>query len=220
MRIIEAVLQNCCYSIKRYIKSSHLVGLSIFTQAQPVFAEYCYAYNEWGWLTNSTAPLFAMQLKYNDGTRPQYNGNITNQNWGTPNSLSNGYTYSYDYLNRLRSGIATTNNTEKSITYDNLGNITGLERYVNNVKIDGLKLDYIDGSSNPTNKLFAITDSTSNDAGLKHGTFTYAYDGNGNMVTDNSKSLNTTYNLLNLPDVNTITSAGTITILMMPQVER
>jgi hypothetical protein len=40
-----------------------------------------YSYNERGWLTQYSAPLFAMQLKYNDGSVPQYNGNITNQLW-------------------------------------------------------------------------------------------------------------------------------------------
>ncbi len=31
-----------------------------------------YAYNERGWLVTSFAPLFAMQLTYNDGTTPQF----------------------------------------------------------------------------------------------------------------------------------------------------
>jgi len=115
---------------------------------------------------------------------------------------------------RLRSGIANTGNTEKSIVYDNLGNITGLQRYLTisgtATVVDELNYSYLDGSSNPTNRLYSITDSTSSDVGLKHGTFTYAYDGNGNMVTDNSKGLSVTYNMLNLPNVNTL-PGGTVT---------
>ena len=45
---------------------------------------------------------------------------------------------------------------------------------------------------------------------MPSGTFAYGYDANGNMQSDNSKTLNVTYNLLNLPQVNTITG-GTIT---------
>jgi len=50
-----------------------------------------YTYNERGWLKTSTAALFALQLNYNDGTVPQYNGNISNQLWGTPGNLNNSY---------------------------------------------------------------------------------------------------------------------------------
>jgi len=171
-----------------------------------------YAYNERGWLKTSSAPLFALQLNYNDGTTPQYNGNISNQLWGTPGSLTKNYAYKYDNLNRLVSGIASTGNTEKSIVYDVQGNITGLQRYLNSTEVDGLKYSYLSGT-NPTNQLQSITDSTTNDAGMKHGTFTYAYDGNGNMITDNSKGLTTAYNILNLPYSNTLTgtSPGTVT---------
>ena len=71
-----------------------------------------YAYNERGWMKTATDPLFAMQLNYNDGSTPQYNGNISNQYWGTPGNLANSYTYSYDNLNRLIAGIASTGNNE------------------------------------------------------------------------------------------------------------
>ncbi len=107
-----------------------------------------YAYNERGWLKTSSAPLFAMQLNYNDGTTPQYNGNISNQLWGTPGSLSNSYTYSYDYLNRLTAGTGSTSNTENSITYDEMGNIKSLNRYLagSGPATDQLTYDYT-GSS-------------------------------------------------------------------------
>lgn len=167
-----------------------------------------YTYNERGWLTQSSAPLFAMQLKYNDGAVPQYNGNIANQYWGTRGALANSYAYTYDALNRLTSGIASTGNTEKSIVYDNMGNITALNRYQAGTQIDSLAYTY-----SGTNQLQSITDASGSNTGVKAGTgLTYAYDGNGNVTTDpsrNSGSINIAYNLLNLPQ--SITGAKTIT---------
>ncbi|MEH3114039.1 hypothetical protein [Pedobacter terrae] len=34
-----------------------------------------------------------MQLKYQDGTIPQWNGNIVNQQWGAANNWANVFTY-------------------------------------------------------------------------------------------------------------------------------
>lgn len=167
-----------------------------------------YTYNERGWLSSSSAPLFAMQLKYNDGTTAQYNGNIANQLWGTPGSLSNTYTYAYDAINRLRKGTSGGND-EKSITYDVMGNIKGMERYLGSTKVDGLAMNYTG------NQLQSVTDSTSNNAGYKSGTYSYGYDGNGNVTSDGSKGtsgLTTTYNILNLPNVNTL-SGGTVSYI-------
>ena len=86
-----------------------------------------YAYNERGMMIKNSAPLFAEQLKYNDGTTPQYNGNVANQLWGTPNSLSNTFTYDYDKVNRLTNGSSSTM-AETGIQYDLAGNIQSLTR--------------------------------------------------------------------------------------------
>ncbi len=63
-----------------------------------------------------------------------------------------------------------------------------------------------------TTKLQSVIDASTDASGkgYPHGTFTYTYDANGNMTTDNSKGLIVTYNMLNLPLVNTL-SDGTIT---------
>jgi len=183
--------------------------LEITVLSMNAFYYFAYSYNARGWLTQSSAPLFAMQLKYTNGTMPQYNGNIANQYWGTPGSMVKNYKYSYDPLNRLVSGIANTGNTEKSIVYDNLGNITGLQRWLNvsgtSTEVDALNYSYTG------NQLTGITDSTSSAMGLKNGSgWEYQYDGNGNMTYDQSKGLSVTYNLLNLPQANTLTG-GTVT---------
>ncbi len=178
--------------------------------------DIAYSYNERGWLLKSSAPLFEEQLQYNvvngvSGITPnaQYNGNIASQSWGTAASQNTkSYIYLYDQLNRLTKGSSPTagfNYQEKSIRYDLQGNIQGLQRYWNGTLIDQLAYNYTDVSSNYTNQLQSVTD-TSADAGsygYKSGTYAYAYDSNGNMVTDNSKGITgttgITYNMLNLP---------------------
>jgi len=42
-----------------------------------------YAYNERGWMTKSTSDQFSLQLNYQNGTTPQFNGNISGQLWKT-----------------------------------------------------------------------------------------------------------------------------------------
>ena len=172
--------------------------------------DIAYSYNERGWLKSSNAQLFAMQLKYNDGTVPQYNGNIADQNWGTPGSLTKGYTYGYDALNRLAAGTGSTGNTENNIQYDKMGNLTQLNRYYSSTLIDQLTYNYT-VSSNATNQLQSVADASTDAStkGYKSGTYTYHYDANGNMDMDNSKGLTISYNLLNLPQTNTL-SSGTV----------
>jgi len=138
-----------------------------------------YTYNERGWLQQSSAPLFAMQLKYNDGTTPQYNGNIANQVWGTPGSLSKNYAYSYDKLNRLTAGVSNEGYTEQAIDYDLNGNIQHLTR-----QTSAYTYAYIG------NRLQSVS-------GLTTGTYTY--DVNGNMQYDARTGKTYSYNLLNLP---------------------
>jgi hypothetical protein len=71
-----------------------------------------------------------------------------------------------------------------------------------------------------SNKLAKVTDAVSDPAtklgdfhdGGNGSTDDYAYDGNGNLTLDNNKAIaSITYNHLNLPNVITVTSKGTIT---------
>ncbi|MGN8067809.1 DUF6443 domain-containing protein [Mucilaginibacter sp. 22184] len=159
-----------------------------------------YGYNERGWLSASSCDQFVLQLSYNGGTTPQYNGNIANQTWLTAGSSVKAYTYRYDQLNRLNFGISTDGFSERSIKYDLLGNISNLSRVYNNTLIDSLTYNYLVGA-NATNQVQSITDKSidAGTKGYKSGTFTYSYDGNGNMTIDNSKGISVGYNLLNLP---------------------
>ncbi|AMQ00084.1 RHS repeat-associated core domain protein [Pedobacter cryoconitis] len=146
-----------------------------------------FSYNSRGWLTGSSAPLFALQLKYNDGSIPRYNGDITEQKWGTPGSLGKSYTYSYDKLGRLTDGVSGTGNHEKEISYDVMGNILSLKRdaAVQNYTYTGNRLSSVSSG---------ITRS-------------YTYDSNGNALTDGTSTI--TYNFLDLPV--TVISGGITT---------
>ncbi|MEE1947241.1 DUF6443 domain-containing protein [Pedobacter sp. KR3-3] len=144
-----------------------------------------YAYNERGWLKGSTSPQFSMQLKYEDGTTPQYNGNISNQLWGSAGSFPNTFAYGYDKLNRLTSGSNSSIGMGESLTYDVMGNISTLTR------------DGSTGSYGYTgNRLNQVSGGTM-------ATGTYAYDGNGNATTAtvglSRTSVSLSYNYLNLP---------------------
>lgn len=143
-----------------------------------------YSYNERGWLSKSTSPKFSQQLKYQDGTNPQWNGNISQQLWGDDATLPNTFSYQYDKLNRLTSGSngrTGTASIAEVIAYDDLG--------MGNIKT--LKRDAfaVTNYSYTGNKLMSLS------GGL---TGSYTYDANGNAKTDRM-GMAITYNHLNLP---------------------
>jgi len=182
-----------------------------------------YTYNERGWLTKNSAPLFEMQLQYNSvtgitGISPtiQYNGNIASQSWGTsatPNTKS--YTYTYDKLNRLTGGVSTDNYNENGITYDLNGNITALNRTMGSTTlIDQLAYVY-----NSTNQVQTVADNSGSTStyGLVNGTMSYLYDANGNLksntnAANNLQNKSFIYNILNLPQTVTMPT-GTVTYI-------
>ena len=138
-------------------------------------------------MSKSTSDQFSYELKYQDGSVPQYNGNISNQNWGAGSTLSNTFTYGYDKLNRLLNGTSTGIVMSETLTYDVMGNISTLNR-------DGQS-----GTYNYTNgnQLSSISGALS--------TGTYVYDANGNVTTDGRNGVALTYNNLNLPAIVTKT---------------
>ncbi len=200
-----------------------------------------YRYNIRGWLTSmndasltntgttndDTGDLYGMNLAYNTTdlgltNTPLYNGNISGMAWsnnlGLGTTKQNGYTYTYDKLNRITSSafkekaagwIAPTNNAlaETGFLYDLNGNITQLQR--NDRRTSGW-MDNL-GYTYSGNKLLRVTDSGDDYLGFVDGTNTgddYTYDANGNMITDLNKGISTaiTYNYLNLPEV--VTKGG------------
>lgn len=138
-----------------------------------------YTYNERGWLKSSTSDQFSQLLKYQDGTNPQYDGNVSDQFWGAGSTVNNKFVYTYDRLNRLSSGVNT--GMSEIVTYDVMGNIQSLNR-------NGLTRNY----SYVGNQLSKTTGGLEKDV--------YKYDENGNSIVDGRNGQSITYNNLNLPD--------------------
>jgi RHS repeat-associated protein len=179
-----------------------------------------FAYNERGWLSKINDPavaslsgtqLFAEQLYYNtaspNGSSPQYNGNIAEEDYAnytpSPAATTKQHTlYAYDNVNRLLSGTSSAGNSENGIGYDFNGNITALTRTGASPAV--LVYKYTDAVNNPTgNQLQSVTKGG---AAFK----AYTYDSNGNVGNDGINAI--TYNLLNLPQTVTVSSpAASIT---------
>jgi RHS repeat-associated protein len=143
--------------------------------------------------------LFGEKLLYNtseaalnSGYAKQFNGNIAAMVWKTTDKAKQGYAFTYDGLNRLTSSdhksSATTawvddnNYEEKSLTYDNNGNIKHLVR--------------TDGLGNIAEYKYAIVGNALrniNDGGY------YNYDANMNTTFDGLRGVSIAYNILNLP---------------------
>ena len=73
--------------------------------------------------------FFSFAIKYEDGSTPLYNGNISQTQWRTANTDSSLKSYTYDALNRITSATDNTGNYNLSnVTYDKNGNILTLNR--------------------------------------------------------------------------------------------
>jgi RHS repeat-associated protein len=177
-----------------------------------------YAYNVRGWLKSinddaqNDNDLFNFSLRYNDPTSGTalYNGNIAQTHWNsassntTGNPVSSSYTYSYDALNRIISGIDNTGNYNlSSVSYDKNGNILTLQRqgHTNAAATLFGMMDNLSYTYDSGNKLTKVDDASGRGEGFKDVSGTdYTYDANGNMKTDGNKGItNILYNHLNLP---------------------
>lgn len=200
-----------------------------------------YEYNIRGWLkginkgflNTSSGNWFGQELSYDYGfVSNQFNGNIAGNKWKSGgDGINRAYGYSYDNASRLTTADFTQQNTGSTswtrdqkdfsvsgLTYDPNGNVSTMTQKgmvgTSIATIDQLAYTYQANS----NKLLAVTDPGSTaTAGLgdfKDGSNTgndYAYDANGNLVTDLNKSITAvTYNHLNLPENITITGKGSI----------
>ncbi len=208
-----------------------------------------YRYNIRGWLTSmndaslantvttndDSGDLFGMNLEYNKtdlglGNTPLFNGNISAMTWsnnlGLGTTKQNGYAYSYDKLNRIKTSVFKEKNTawstpannalqETGFNYDLNGNITTLQRNDRRASgwMDNLAYTYIG------NQLVRVIDTGDDFAGFIDGNSNanndYTYDVNGNLTRDLNKGIGTsltdptniiTYNYLNLPE--TVTKGG------------
>ncbi|PCH75101.1 MAG: type IV secretion protein Rhs [Flavobacteriaceae bacterium] len=187
-----------------------------------------YKYNIRGWLTDindvaNTNKLFNFHIGYTEGANPLFNGNINQTKWRTNNiddSSLKTYSYTYDALNRITSGIDNTADKRYSltgITYDKNGNITTLLRkgHTNNGipsftfgTMDNLVYTYDTNS----NRLKKVLDNGNDNEGFKDGvnqTTEFTYDLNGNLISDANKGVTSVlYNYLNMPTKITVIGAN------------
>ncbi len=181
--------------------------------------------------TGDPIDLFTFRINYNNpvqshfpasaGIVPLFNGNIAETFWKTASdNILRGYGYKYDELNRLldahyqkpNAAVTMPGNYDEFILYDKNGNITTLHRRsgtdipTSSQLTDQLFYTYFDDS----NQLKKVTDSTNSTTGFSNGNSgdsdDYAYDENGNMISDLNKSIESiAYNHLNLPTMITWT---------------
>lgn len=203
-----------------------------------------YSYNVRGWLKGindigtlakpgDPADLFAFKISYDDpqAAQPQFNGNISETYWRTANdNILRRYAYQFDSIGRLASAsyqkpetISAPDSYRESQQYDKNGNIRKLQRFgefddaVVAMMVDDLDYAYLPNS----NRVAKVTDHTNSPAGFRDdsdGTNDtqddYAYDLNGNMVSDQNKRIDViAYNHLNLPTKITFVGGATIEYL-------
>ncbi|WEK69761.1 MAG: hypothetical protein P0Y62_18360 [Candidatus Chryseobacterium colombiense] len=213
----EEILAQNEYNELSQLTTKKVGGSSLGTGLQDIN----YTYNIRGWMTQINDPanlgtdLFGYAIRY---TNPQYtslasakyNGNIAEVDWKTSkDGILKKYSYQYDGLNRLLSGIYTepfstipqNNSYNETLSYDLNGNITSLQRnsyleYVGLQQMDSLTYTYTG------NQLNTVTDSSSNYFGYPDSSGNLMhYDLNGNMTDHVDKGiLQINYNHLNLPD--------------------
>ena len=172
----------------------------------------------------------------------RYDGSIAGTIWKSEGDQEvRKYDLSYDAANRLMKAdfsdnkgydfsMRLGNGTDPTTAYDANGNIRamwqkGMKAGAATV-IDDLTYRYAgssnqlgavwDGISDPSGKLGDFKESTQNKTDNANGIDDYAYDNNGNVVSDKNKNITgIVYNYLNLPQTITVNnpggSAGTIT---------
>lgn len=213
-RLIEASHQineedEVVVSIQKYNELGQLSHKKLHGALQQID----YDYNIRGWLTQINNPnslgndLFAMQLDYETGTNPQFNGNISSVSWSSEyyNDIKQ-YEFGYDALNRLTAADYANNAAySTSYAYDKNGNISHLSRngVVNETvgEIDDLAYAY---NGNQLKRVTDFATGVYNSFGFNENgatnTIDYDYDANGNMYKDENKGIEEiTYNHLNLP---------------------
>ena len=164
---------------------------------------------------------------------PEYNGNLEGTVWKSAGSgINRKYDFSYDLVNRLNSAAFLQNTSGSSwdknqvdysvsgLNYDANGNILSMTQHGFTIgssgAIDSLTYSYMSNS----NKLMGVTDAANNptsqlgdfhyNPSTKQST-DYNYDGNGNLIQDNNKSIDKIiYNYLNLPQLVHLNGKGNV----------
>ncbi|GHT42976.1 hypothetical protein FACS189437_10850 [Bacteroidia bacterium] len=166
-----------------------------------------YDYNIRNWLKNIESGNFKETLYYTESYNPLFNGNIAQLEWRMDlNSTPQGYSFTYDKLNRLTvagynpPGSAKYANYSEKVTYNKMGSIMTLKRFDSVYSLlDDLTLDYTG------NQLSSVIESgNKNDGFIKpsgNPAKEYVYNKNGALEQDFNQGITKIqYNLLNLPE--------------------
>ena len=239
----EQLIAKNTYDELGQLISKSVGGIDVTGSTALQTVDYTYNIRGWlkaiNDVNNIGNDLFAFKINYNDAETATnlYNGNISETFWKTSSdNILRKYDYTYDHLNRLlqadysKEGNTFFNSYLEHLTYDKNGNIQTLQRTGG---IDANGDQFADPIDNLTylyddfnkNLLLRVFDGSGSPDGFKDDTDgtninediddnpDYAYDGNGNMISDTNKGiLNITYNHLNLP-VEIVFPNGIITYL-------
>jgi RHS repeat-associated protein len=165
----------------------------------------------------------------------QYNGNITGTVWKSAGDATNRkYDFTYDNVNRITAANFLQNSNSNSwdnaflnfsvnnLSYDANGNILTMNQYGYLIGSSGLidQLNYTYQNNGSSNQLQQVTDAANNPSStlgdFHYNTATktttdYAYDANGNLISDQNKAISSIqYNYLNLPQQVSVTAKGNI----------
>ncbi|PUZ22956.1 hypothetical protein DCC81_21310 [Chitinophaga parva] len=184
---------------------------------------------------------FGEILRYDRGfSQSQFNGNIAGAIWrGFNDGVVRAYGFGYDTSGRLAKADYTQQATGvwvqtamdfsvSGLTYDANGNILSMKqrglRGTQSATIDSLvykylpssnKLKYVtDNANDPASVLGDFKETAQNKSLNALDTADYAYDQNGNLITDGNKGITAiSYNFLNLPEQVNIKGKGVIKFL-------
>ncbi len=187
-----------------------------------------YAYNIRGQLTDvnsvddkNSNDVFAMHINYNKQlinsevtATSLYNGFISSVEWRSGEGKKQAYAFEYDDNYRLRTAkYAAGDNLNEDVgrfnmsaEYDNMGNITRMQRNggANGALIDDLTYNYVAEDGTKGNRLYSVTDASTNSFKDQYGfgkpEGKFWYDDLGNLIADSSREVySIEYNDQNLP---------------------
>ncbi|SHN22755.1 RHS repeat-associated core domain-containing protein [Cyclobacterium lianum] len=160
--------------------------------------------------------LFSFTLSHETGTKPLYNGHISEMVWKGRDGQQRKYLFGYDPAGRLREATYAVPGSPahqdryslRDLRYDANGNILSLTRSNRQAaerfgEVDRLSYGYAPHS----NRLESISDAVPN-AGFEANDFSaspagdhYRYDANGNLIANPDKGIrHIRYNHLDLPE--------------------
>lgn len=195
-----------------------------------------YAYNIRGQLTDinsvddkNSDDVFAMHINYNKQlansevtAKSLWNGFISSVEWRSGEGKKQAYAFEYDDNYRLTTAkYAAGDNLNEDVgrfnmsaEYDNMGNITRMQRNggVNGSLIDDLTYNYTADNGIVSNRLHSVTDASNDNMGNQYGfgkrNVSFVYDDLGNLISDGSRDVySIKYNDQNLP-IKVILSGG------------